>query len=551
MTANRPDRTIELVSAAYGAAIEPERFDLLLAAWDSWCEEFLDEAEVAFEAISPKFEDAISAAETLRAAAPRVAAIDAAQAPMVLLDETEQIVAMNAAAAALADEGLLDVAHLLGSRRRSEINFGEASLGAYRCNGVKGGRSYLAVEAPVSEAIAAQHPSADKMLMLSLLDWDAGFSDDLSARFGLSDAELRVARGLLEGATAQEIAGASGRSVATIRSHIKALLAKTGARRQIELVQLLTILRQTAERASDAPPAEARGGGDLRFEHWAGEGGTLSVARYGAGRRALYFTTSSLPEETRGVRDAFAEAGLEIIAPARPGFRGDARGGRDRSDALLDDWLDRLIAEAGPAPLMIGHREGGILAAKAAARTIANGGEVSGLALISTGAPVRDIAEMDDAPKTIKRSFRAAHFAIAGLTLGYHTAARVFRSGAFGEDKILEYFFRDSPTDAARMGDVAMRETMRANIAYCFEDPSQIARDVAAWGADWSADLRAVAASAPAIFVQGAEHTFHLASRIEALAREQDAVSHLILTDAAQLALYERPNQIAAAISAL
>jgi hypothetical protein len=51
------------VSAAYGAAIAPERFDDLLEAWDRWCEEFIDVEEVAFQTISPQFEDAASASE--------------------------------------------------------------------------------------------------------------------------------------------------------------------------------------------------------------------------------------------------------------------------------------------------------------------------------------------------------------------------------------------------------------------------------------------------------------------------------------------------------
>ena len=47
------------MSAAYGAAIEPERFDKLLEAWDIWCDEHMHEAAEAFEAITPKFEDAV------------------------------------------------------------------------------------------------------------------------------------------------------------------------------------------------------------------------------------------------------------------------------------------------------------------------------------------------------------------------------------------------------------------------------------------------------------------------------------------------------------
>ena len=251
--------------------------------------------------------------------------------------------------------------------------------------------------------------------------------------------------------------------MATVRSHIKALLTKSGARRQTEFVQLLTILRQVGDR-SDPEAAEAAATDDFRPEIWAEPAGKLHVVRYGEGRPAIYFTTSSLPEETKMVRAAFADAGRDIIAPARPGFRGEAaQPDRDASAALLEDWIDRLQKEAGPNALFIGHREGGILAAKAAQAVLGQGGSVGGLVLISTGAPPRSIAEFDDSPETIKRSFRAARFAKTGLTLGYHTAARVFRSGSYGQNKILEYFIRDSPVDAKLMSERSYRHIMLAN----------------------------------------------------------------------------------------
>ena len=404
--------------------------------------------------------------------------------------------------------GEVDPEHLIRSRRSSKQNFGADEIGAYRCQGRKDGENYLTVEAPVTAAIKVQNPKAETMIMLSLLEWDDAFSDQLKVRFNLSDAELRVARGLLEGRTAQEISATLNRSLATVRSHIKALLTKSGARRQTEFVQLLTILRQVGRKANSAP------------------------------------------EETKAVREAFADAGLSIIAPARPGFRGEAtRADQDASIALVEGWTDRLIKEAGPGALFIGHREGGILAAKAAQAVLARGGSVGALILISTGAPTRDIAEFDDSPETIKRSFRAARFAKAGLTLGYHTAARVFRSGSYGQDKILEYFFRDSPVDAKLMSDANFREAMLANLDYCFRHPSQIARDVGDWGSDWSAALDDVAASATVHFIHGDAHSFLLPSRVMDLAAQKSAVSATLLDGSGQLALYERTKAISNVLS--
>lgn len=61
--------------------------------------------------------------------------------------------------------------------------------------------------------------------------------------FDLTPAEARTARGLAAGQTVEDLAMAGGTSANTVRSHVKALLAKTGRHRQADLVALLNGLR--------------------------------------------------------------------------------------------------------------------------------------------------------------------------------------------------------------------------------------------------------------------------------------------------------------------
>jgi DNA-binding CsgD family transcriptional regulator len=63
--------------------------------------------------------------------------------------------------------------------------------------------------------------------------------DLLNGLFDLSPAEVRVANGLLQGKTIEDLAVGSGLSRETIRSQVKAVLAKTGTARQSDLVSLL------------------------------------------------------------------------------------------------------------------------------------------------------------------------------------------------------------------------------------------------------------------------------------------------------------------------
>lgn len=65
-------------------------------------------------------------------------------------------------------------------------------------------------------------------------------TDLLNGLFDLSPAETRAAQGLLEGRSIDELAVACGLSRETIRSQVKAVLAKTGTSRQADLMALLS-----------------------------------------------------------------------------------------------------------------------------------------------------------------------------------------------------------------------------------------------------------------------------------------------------------------------
>ncbi|MHA6690546.1 helix-turn-helix transcriptional regulator [Devosia sp. A449] len=79
---------------------------------------------------------------------------------------------------------------------------------------------------------------------------DTAKSDELLRHgFGLTESEIRVAGLIADGLTSREIADARQVSLHTVRDQIKAALAKTGSRRQIELVRLLQNIRGAAAEA--------------------------------------------------------------------------------------------------------------------------------------------------------------------------------------------------------------------------------------------------------------------------------------------------------------
>jgi DNA-binding CsgD family transcriptional regulator len=68
----------------------------------------------------------------------------------------------------------------------------------------------------------------------------AARTESARAAYGLTAAELRVARRLIEGLTLAEIAAVDGVSPLTVRSQLKSIFAKTDTRRQAEVVRKLS-----------------------------------------------------------------------------------------------------------------------------------------------------------------------------------------------------------------------------------------------------------------------------------------------------------------------
>jgi DNA-binding CsgD family transcriptional regulator len=81
------------------------------------------------------------------------------------------------------------------------------------------------------------------MVVLSQPDSSRHFASDvLRQLYGFTRAEVRLANALMAGRTLEEHAADCAVSVETARTQVKAMLAKTGTRRQSELIALLARL---------------------------------------------------------------------------------------------------------------------------------------------------------------------------------------------------------------------------------------------------------------------------------------------------------------------
>ncbi len=95
-----------------------------------------------------------------------------------------------------------------------------------------------------SEALGLAPPSAPLGLVCisDVAPLPDGAAATLQLLFGLTPAQANLALALFEGGSLREYADRHGRSLNTVRTHLKEIFAKTGARRQSELVRQLGAL---------------------------------------------------------------------------------------------------------------------------------------------------------------------------------------------------------------------------------------------------------------------------------------------------------------------
>lgn len=167
--------------------------------------------------------------------------------------------------------------------------------------------------------------------------WPPGATQLLRDAFGLTEAEAEIMMALTQHHSLTDIAASRGRSVATVRSQIKAIQAKTEARGQSDLLRIAMSVMDIApgdgDRIGPAPtPANtrlSRGAGGLPalpfHELERPDGRRFDYLEYGdpKGRAVIYLSSTfglcrwPVDAEKRARRD-----GVRIIAPIRAGFGG-------------------------------------------------------------------------------------------------------------------------------------------------------------------------------------------------------------------------------------
>lgn len=226
--------------------------------------DFSDEELAAMQDLMPHFANALLSRHAIEFGGanigPLSAAVQCMSAGVLLLSESVQSAWMNDAAARLIarDDGLVqtrsgyilarnsaDTLHL--SKLVEEMSAWTAGSFGKSAGGMRVRRE--GSELPLSVMVV----SLGRGLAPALVDVPVRAimfvgdpaprtdtsADALSLAFGLTKTEARIAAALAGGSTAAEFASGNRSSIGTVRWHIKNILAKTGLRRQSELVRLI------------------------------------------------------------------------------------------------------------------------------------------------------------------------------------------------------------------------------------------------------------------------------------------------------------------------
>ena len=197
-------------------------------------------------------------------------AFDAMSCGALLLDRSGCVIRANTRAQGHFGRGLALTHGQLSANHRPA----NAELQKLIASGLRPGPAH---EAPASGAVALPRPAGRPLVahvaplvgsardlfqqaraVLLLIDPDEGrdlAEPLLRGAFGLTPAEARLARALALGRSLAEIAAAHGTTEGTTRIQLRAIFAKTGTRRQAELVALLA---RFAEASLPSPNSGSR-----------------------------------------------------------------------------------------------------------------------------------------------------------------------------------------------------------------------------------------------------------------------------------------------------
>ncbi len=320
-------------------------------------------------------------------------------------------------------------------------------------------------------------------LMCEVQGGTGGDVDVAQTAFGLTPAEARATAIVAGGASAPEAAHALGVSAGTVRSHVKAALAKTGAKGIKDLARLLVEARELVVLADSAEPMLAEEASCGRSRILTALDGVRRIALldygpYDAEPVLIFHGTAAGRRLPDRFRDGLIAAGLRPIVLQRPGFGLTDPAAGDYAAAGAAD-MAATVKRLGLRRVHMLARDTGIPVALAFAH---NYPELLGRAvLLNPHAPVSFAEGGDSFLAGVQRHLLSNPDLVVTFAefLRRQTTTPLL-------DRILDKAFSDEPVDAQALTDPALRLFLIRDVqALCARSVWGFASEHATYAAGW------------------------------------------------------------------
>jgi pimeloyl-ACP methyl ester carboxylesterase/DNA-binding NarL/FixJ family response regulator len=380
----------------------------------------------------------------------------------------------------------------------------------------------------------------------------AAIAAQARAIYRLTEAEAAVVARFAEGVSLDRIAHERAVSLETIRTQIKAIKMKTGARDLPGLMRLLCGLASGAfapagETAGQSGPA-GQLGEPQSGSMWLPDGRRFDFLRQGAANGEPLLLLHNLPygaQLTRAAARYATQLGLSIIAPLRAGFcHSDPSAERD-TEALLDqssDDMRHLMDHLGIARAsLIGHAAGATQAIRFATRYPER---VSSILIVTRGpvwnkAWLRDVAPHHRAQSIIMRHMPGAGRLLMGATLKHFNK--------YGARDYSERATRGSPSDLAAHDDPEFLDLIGRGVTIGLrQGPEIFCREWALMELDLTGEARLL--PHPIRLIYGAEDPLLLPVFAERFGAAVPKTELIRVPDAGHFLFYTHPREMLDAV---
>lgn len=552
------DHKAEIVDRLYDVALDPIRLADLLEVWEGRVAPLrVGPVEAAIPLEDPEIEAHVSRAtvflDRFEATRPdggyRSVLADIPRSAAFLCDGGATVAACNRAATVafgLSDGAALtalpfeaeDVETLRGVIRKVAAGRAEKVV-TLRIRSTVTGSPVIVRVSPVESD--DRRPLA--LVMSTELVWPDGFEVTVQDAFGLTAAELEIVRALTLGHPLKDIAGARGRSVETVRTQVRSILAKTETHSQSELVRVVLGLMDVAliptTGAHPLPPAGGMEDRPLRHLRRP-DGRRLEWIEFGdpQGAALLYMHLDyGLIRWPAAAERAARARGIRVIVPVRAGYGGSDLHprGTDHLDGCVEDYaavLDHLgVARAAVLALGADLRF---------AMHLANTrpGLVTGIVGCAAQLPLRTAAQYERMDKW--QRFILANARYAPRVLPFLVQAGFSLARRLGKEAFFAQVNGGSPADMATFARPDVREAILIGSETCLgvrkSAHEAFTRECIGSERDWSPVVRAC--TVPVVLLQGDQDPQTPMLTIRELMAEFPRLEVTFLPDTGQLLFF-------------